>query len=264
MDDGHATVNASLAQPRANFWWIPTLAVLFLAGIGALPAASEPSAPPPDYPQSLERDLKATREALQQNPSDPQLLIKLAAIYLDLGEDLYTEKEQKLAAFEEGARQAKQALELHEANAEAHYFYAANLGSAAEVKGLAASLLALDEIKKHARRALELQKDHVPALHMAGMMLEELPQFMGGNKAVALEYLKRAVALEPNYSHARLDLAKMYLQRRDPEAARKELVAVVNMERPSDPYPWARRYRPEAERLLNSLNHQQPTESGTK
>jgi Flp pilus assembly protein TadD len=229
------------------------LTAVFVVGI-ATPAASESPALPADYPQSLERDLKAAREALQQTPSDPKLLIKLAAIYLDLGEDLYTDKAQKLAAFEEGARQAKAALELQEADAEAHYLYAANLGSASEVKGMAASLLALDEIKKHAARALALRKDYVPALHMAGMMLEELPQFMGGNKTIALDYVKRAVALAPNYSHARLDLAKMYLQRKDQDAAKRELVAVMNMDQPSDPYPWARKYRPEAERLLNSLD----------
>lgn len=234
--------------------WILPLAVVFVIGLPVLQAAAESPALPADYPQSLERDLKTAREALQQTPSDPKLLVKLAGIYLDLGEDLYTEKEQKLAAFEEGARQAKAALELQEANAEAHYLYAANLGSASEVRGLAASLLNLDEIKKHAGRALQLQKDHVPALHMAGMMLEELPQFMGGNKTVALDYVKRAVALAPNYSHARLDLAKMYLQRKDQDAAKRELAAVINMEQPSDPYPWARKYRPEAEKLLNSLD----------
>ena len=239
-------------QPRFLLQCGLLLMVVLLTGARA--SDSETPGVPADYPQSLERDLQAARESLQQNSSDPRLLVKIAAIYLDLGEDLYTEKAQKLAAFEEGARQAKAALELQEADAEAHYFYAANLGSASETKGMAASLLSLDEIKKHVQRALNLQKDHVPSLHMAGMMLEELPQFMGGNKTVALDYLKRAVALAPNYSHARLDLAKMYLQRKDQEAAKRELLAVIKMEHPSDPYPWAHKYRPEAERLLSSLD----------
>lgn len=218
-----------------------------------LPAFAQPPAPPPDYPQSLEQDLKKLLDAKAQNSSDPRLLIQLAGLYLEMGEELYTEKPQKLAAFNQGAQLAKQAMELDDNNAEAHYLYAASLGSAADQKGLASSLLALDEIKTHAKRALELQKDHVAALHMAGMMLEELPQFMGGNQTVALDYLKRAVTVDPNYSHARLDLAKMYLKRRNPEAARRELQAIINMDRPSDAYAWARRYRPEAERLLASL-----------
>jgi tetratricopeptide (TPR) repeat protein len=221
--------------------------------LAASPTLSQPPAPPPDYPQSLEKDLKKLLEAQAQNPSDSRPLIQLAGLYLEMGEELYAEKARKLAAFEEGAKLAKQVLDLDENNAEAHYLYAANLGSAADTKGMAASLLALDEIKTHTRRALELQKDHVAALHMAGMMLEELPQFMGGNKSVALDYLKRAVTIDPNYSHARLDLAKMYLKRRDPDAAKRELLAIVSMDHPSDAYAWARRYRSEAEQLLASL-----------
>lgn len=232
----------------------PLLAAAWLL---AVPAHAEPPLPP-DYPQSLERDLKALLDAKAQDSSDSTQLIKLAGLYLDIGEELYTDKAQKLAAFQEGARLAKRALELDEKNAEAHYLYAANLGSAAEAKGMAASLLALDEIKTHAKRALELHRDHVAALHMAGMMLEELPQFMGGNKAAALDYLKRAVVVDPNYAHARLDLAKVYLKRKDQEAARRELQAILDMEHPSDAYAWARRYRPEAEKLLASLKPAEP------
>jgi predicted Zn-dependent protease len=219
----------------------------------ALPSAAQPPAPPPDYPQSLEKDLKQLLDAKAQDASDPKLLIQLAGLYLEIGEELYTEKPRKLAAFEEGARLAKRAIELDEKNAEAHYLYAANMGSAADTKGVAASLLALDDIKAHAKRTLELQKDHVAALHMAGMMLEELPQFLGGNQAVALDYLKKAVSLDPGYSHARLDLAKMYVKRRDPESAKRELQAIIAMDHPSDAYAWARRYRPEAEKLLATL-----------
>lgn len=243
---------------------IAVLAALAWLLVASGRATAEAPVLPSDYPQSLERNLKALLDAKAQDSSDPRQLMQLAALYLDLGEELYSEKAQKLAAFQEGARLAKRALELDEKNAEAHYLYAANLGSAAEAKGLAASLLALDEIKTHAKRTLELHQDHVAALHMAGMMLEELPQFMGGNKAAALDYLKRAVTVDPNYSHARLDLAKVYLKRRDPEAARRELLAIVNMERPSDAYAWARRYRPEAEKLLASLKPADPAGVDTK
>ena len=86
-------------------------------------------------------------------------------------------------------------------------------------------------------------------------MLEELPRFMGGNPEAALDYLERAVKLDPTYTHARLDLAKMYLKRKKPDLAKRELLTIVNMVRPRDPYTWAKKYRPEAVRLLESLNH---------
>jgi len=210
---------------------------------------------PPDYPQSLERELAALLEVQSQKSSDPSFLLKLAGTYFDMGNDLLTGDEKRIRAYEEAARLAQRALELKEADAEAHFLYAAALGKAAELNGVTASLLSLEEMRRHVTRALELQKDHVPAIHMAGMMLEELPRFMGGNPEAALEYLERAVKLDPTYTHARLDLAKMYLKRKKPDFAKRELLAIVNMDRPRDPYGWAKEYRPEAERLLESLNH---------
>jgi len=104
-------------------------------------------------------------------------------------------------------------------------------------------------------RALELKKDHVPALHMAGMMLEELPRVMGGNPEAALDYVKRAVTLDPTYTEARLNLAKMYLKRNNPDLAKQELLAITNMDHPNDPYAWVQHHRPEAVRILDSLRH---------
>jgi hypothetical protein len=48
----------------------------------------------------------------------------------------------------------------------------------------------------------------------------------------------------------------MYLKRKKPDLAKRELLAIVNMARPRDAYAWAKEYRPEAERLLGSLNHE--------
>lgn len=105
----------------------------------------------------------------------------------------------------------------------------------------------------HVRRALDLQKDHVPTLHMAGMMLEGLPRFMGGNPDAALEYIKRAVTLDPTYTEARLNLAKMYLKRNKVALAIPELQGILQIASPRDAYAWSHQHCPEAQRLLDSL-----------
>ena len=231
------------------------LAGCLVVVLTALSVFAGPPALPPDYPQSLERDLDALLAVQSQQSSDPGFLLKLANTYFDMGSDLLTDDEKRIMAYEEAARLAQRALELKEADAGAHFLYAAALGKAADLKGVTASLLSLEEMRVHLTRALELQPNHVPSIHMAGMMLEELPRFMGGNPEAALEYLERAVSLDPTYTHARLNLAKMYLKRKKPALAKRELRAVVNMDRPRDPYGWAKEYRPEAERLLGLLNH---------
>jgi len=98
-----------------------------------------------------------------------------------------------------------------------------------------------------------LKANHAPALHMMGMMLEELPWFLGGDRESALTYLKRAVAIDPGYTHARLDLAKAYIKRRDSDAARRELAVILQGSLPSESSDSDRRHREEASTLLNSL-----------
>jgi Tfp pilus assembly protein PilF len=65
--------------------------------------------------------------------------------------------------------------------------------------------------------------------------------------------MKHAVATDPNYASARLDLAKMYLKRHDSESAKQELRMLVALEHPRDRYAWTSRYRPEGLRLLAAL-----------
>jgi len=209
-----------------------------------------PADPAVSSPQSLEDELRHLIAANADTSSDPAVLVKLANLYLNLGDDISTDVEKQRAAYEAGARIAKRALELQEANAEAHYLYAANLGRAAQLKGLTASALTIQELKYHVKRALEIQKDHAPSLHMMGMMLEELPWVMGGDSRAALVYLQRAVEVNPSYTHARLDLAKAYLRRKDVASARRELHIILE----SSLTPSAlNRHEKEAQALLISL-----------
>jgi len=223
--------------------------LMVVRAVSACPSSNGPS----DYPLSLERDLKKSLDANAPNSSDPKLLVTLSSLYLDLGNDLYTDREKRLRVYEEGARLARRTLELQEDNVEAHVLYASHLGEMAELKGVAASFLSLEEIRTHIRRALDLQKDHVPALHMAGMMLEGLPRFMGGNPDAAIEHIKRVVTIDPTHTEARLDLAKMYLKRNKVALAIPELQVILKIHSPRDAYAWSHQHCPEAQRLLDSL-----------
>lgn len=202
--------------------------------------------------QALEETIQAVLDEKAHHSSDPTILLRLADLYLDLGDE-HTDVAKRLAAYGEGARFARQALDLQEQNAHAHYLYAANLGSAAQVKGVMASALTITELKTHVRRALELKPDHSAALHMMGMMLDELPWFLGGDAVAALTYLKRATITDPSYVHARLDLARAYLKRRDLGEARRELGIILGGASSSISSDSDRRYREEASTLLNSL-----------
>lgn len=233
------------------------VAALFLLGISTAFVQAEQQVLSSDHTRALERELHTLLATQAPASLDPRILVHLADLYLDLGDDAYSEETQRRAAYEEGARLARRAIELDESNAEAHYLYAANLGSAAQLKGVMASAFTVHDLKRHVRRALELNPNHAPALHMMGMMLEELPWVLGGDAEAALTYLNKAVTTDPQYIHARLDLGKAYIKRQQIDAARHELNTIVSQAPPRDQSASEQRYRQEARQLLASLTPRQ-------
>jgi tetratricopeptide (TPR) repeat protein len=217
--------------------------------------SGEPAFSMGDSSETALEELNRLVTAHANESSDPRLLARLSALCLDVGKDVYTDETQRRAAYEEGARIAKRALDLQDTNAEAHYLYAANLGSAAQLKGLTASALTVRELKRHVTRALELKPDHAPSLHMMGRMLDELPWMLGGDADAALTYLKRAVDADPAYHHARLDLAKAYLKRNDRGSALRELSELIGIDDASSHV--ADRYQKEGASLLASLQERE-------
>ncbi len=230
-------------------------AASLLAGLSLLVCAwATPALPATElsYPELIEEEIKSLQAAGADQSTDPVFLTRLSDLYLDAGDYVYKKKDKRIQAYEEGTRLAERVLEVQEPNAQAHYLYAANFGSAARLKGMMASALTVMTLRKHTRRTLELAPDHPGALHMMGMLLGNLPTLQGGDSDESLTYLQRAVRVDPTYTHARLDLARAYLERDDIPNARKELHAVIESQHPRNQYAWAMIHKPEAEKLLQS------------
>lgn len=205
------------------------------------------------WQEKLERGIKILSEEKVEESGNANAMLKLAAMYLDLGYGVYGDPSRKIVAFKEGARLAKKALLIRETSAEAHFLYAANLGSAAEIEGLASSILTLQELKRHVVRALELDETHAPAHHMLGRMFEELPWFLGGDQTAAGHHLEQAVKLNPLYAPARLDWARWLLKQGQKDEARRELKVVITQPPLEKKWIWEQKYRPEAVLLLRQM-----------
>ncbi len=207
------------------------------------------------YPASLLVHLQELRQKYEVFPDDPDVLIQLASAYLDAGDEVYRERGERLEAYQAGADCAKRALALGRAQqAEAHFLYAANLGHIAQLKGVLVSAFLIREIKGHVEQSLELAPNHAPALHMMGMILDGLPWFLGGDAQGALSYLERAIAADPNYTHARLNLGKLYLKHGRVDEAREQFSLVMKTRSPRSFSVWSHRHHPEAVSLLRQLD----------
>lgn len=244
MRNNRARLTLASLSRRATPTILPSVVLFGIVTVSAMATA--------ETRQALESTIQAVLAEQAGHVANVSALVRLADLHLDLGDER-TDPALRKAAYDEGAKYAKQALDREERNAQAHYLYAANTGSAAQLKGMMASALTVADLKAHIRRALELQPNHAPSLHMMGMMLEELPWFMGGDAAAALTYLKRATTADPSYAHARLDLARLYIKRQDFGEARKELTTILGATPPTPPTDSDRRHREQASTLLGSL-----------
>lgn len=205
------------------------------------------------YPSSLQTQLQELQKKRKALPNNPDLLIQLANIYLDVGDDLYSDTAKRVEAYQAGADSAEQALVLNPQDANAHFLYAANLGHIAQLKGVLVSAWLIREIKGHVQQSIELAPNHAPALHMMGMILDGLPWFLGGDEQEAVSYVKRAVVADPSYTHARLNLGKLYLKQERIQEARKHFLLVTETQSPRGEYAWAHRHKPEALQLLQQM-----------
>jgi tetratricopeptide (TPR) repeat protein len=233
--------------------WIINFVVVVGITLGAERAFAQRDEMPTGYPQSLEVDLQSLLGRLREGSVSPGLLVRVASTYFDLADDFLTDEKRRREAYEAGARAAKQAFELDESNADAHFFHAANLGSAERLRGITNAAMVVKQIKHCAMRAIELNPKHAQALQMMGGLLMELPWFLGGDEKKAQEYLERAIAADGNFTNARILVATIYKKQRRIDDAKQQLEAVIRAGHPHYRFAWERTYKPQAEKMLREI-----------
>ena len=233
--------------------WIGVGCLVLGILVGAGQTFAQRDEMPAGYPQSLEVDLQSLLGRLREGSVSSGLLVRVASTYFDLADDFLTDEKRRREAYEAGARAAKQAFELDESNADAHFFHAANLGSAERLRGITNAAMVVKEIKLCAMRAIELNPKHAQALQMMGGLLMELPWFLGGDEKKAQEYLERAIAADGNFTNARILVATIYKKQRRIDDAKQQLEAVIRAGHPHYRFAWERTYKPQAEKMLREI-----------
>ncbi|RKX68819.1 hypothetical protein DRP53_09920 [candidate division WOR-3 bacterium] len=164
--------------------------------------------------------------------------------------DRKEDKEAKMVWFKKGVAYGKKALEIDDHSVGAHFWYLVNLGRIAELEGGLKAMGKVGEIKEEIDRVLELDSLHTGALDAKAMLLFRLPGFMGGDRKRAKELLKRAIAIDPNYTRLYLDLARIYLKEKNYDQAQTCLERVLSVKNPTIPADYHLHDRPEAMKLL--------------
>jgi len=200
----------------------------------------------------IDRARAALESEVARAPSLDALLL-LAWAHLLWADYRAPDVDAKLASYERGRDVAKRAIEMAPRSPEAHLWYAANLGRWAVTKGKLQSAFLLSTLRQEIHTVLELDPDNVPGLAVAGSFYFETPSLFGGDVPRAEGYLRKALALDPHFTRARVELARCLIAQGRYDEARQELKTVLDERQPSYIADWVMKHRPTAERLMAEI-----------
>jgi tetratricopeptide (TPR) repeat protein len=208
---------------------------------------------------------EAYRAALTREPRSLELLCRLVRVESELAEDRKGEDQRQLIAT--SVDHARAAVAVAPDSAQGHVWLAVALGRQALKEGPKTRLALSREIKSEVDRAIAIDPGigrayHVRALWnrklaslnflergVANSVLGGVPK--GASMENAVRDLQKAVELEPNFIHHRLELGRTYLMVKEREKARRELEMAISL-RPGGSALDAR-YQTEARELLAKL-----------
>ncbi len=187
---------------------------------------------------NLDRSIEILEGILEKDPDNVEALIFLSRVWLTYGYAKAPNDKEKLRVFNNGIKAAKKAIELAPDNPDAHFFYAANLGSWGEARGVLKSLFLLPEIKRELKLILKLDPNHVYALGMNGLLYYTIPDFMGGDLHISEIYLRRAIRLDPHLTVLKIYLAKNLIKQKRYNEAKEVLKEVIEEKTPTIYPDW--------------------------
>jgi tetratricopeptide (TPR) repeat protein len=192
-------------------------------------------------------------EAALTRDSQVDTMVMLAYVHFLYGDVRATTTEDKLAAYGRGQEIGKRAVELAPRNPEAHVWYGINAGRWGLTKGVMRSLFLLPTVRQEVATTLELDPKNLRALALSGNVFLEVPGLFGGDRAKAEQQFRKALEIDPHFTVARVDLARVLIASARSAEARQELQRVIDERAPNNIADWTAKDLPRARQLLESL-----------
>jgi len=180
-------------------------------------------------------------------------LVMLSYAYFMIGDIRAKTDEEKLAAYDKGRELGQRAVELAPRNPEAHVWYGINTGRWGQTKGIMRSLFLLPTVRQEAETTLALDPKNLRALALQGNVFFEVPRIAGGDREKAEATFRKAIEIDPHFTNARIDLARVHIANGKYPDARRELQAVLDEKSPQNVADWTARDAPRARQLLESI-----------
>jgi len=178
-----------------------------------------------------------------------EALVRLARAYIDIGDSIpeqgSTWKERKLKEYTVAEDYARRAVKVDANSTWSHFWVAASVGSIAVVSPVAKQIELSSEIRDAVERSIALDAKNGSAYHIYGVWHRKVAEigrashvlasvFYGrslpnGSLEKSIEYLKKAVALNPTVIVSRLELARSYVAKEEWAPARALLKSIPDL-----------------------------------
>jgi tetratricopeptide (TPR) repeat protein len=236
--------------------------VLIALALGVTPAAAPGQTPVEsaralvaryhEDPAAIDRARDLLQRALARD-RQVDTMVMLSYVHFLYGDVRASTTEDKLAAYDRGREIGKRAVELAPRNPEAHVWYGINTGRWGLTKGVMRSLFLLPTVRQEVEATLALDPQNLRALALSGNVFLEVPGLFGGDREKAEQQFRRALELDPRFTVARVDLARVLIATRRYADARRQLQRVIDEPTPNSVADWTVKDLPRARELLESI-----------
>jgi len=182
-----------------------------------------------DSGDSLKQATLLMEQLTTREPSNYEAWWRLARLRYYLA-DREKDSSKKSKMLQAGIEAARKAIALDDKRVEGHFWFAANQGEYADLKGALQSLNLVKTIRKEFEAALAINPGYENgAIYSAlGQIDLNLPRLLGGNDRRGIERLEEGIKVGPNNAELAVTLAEVYGKKGRKDEARKLLEAVIS------------------------------------
>lgn len=214
--------------------------------------------------------MQALSRVLQLDPNNYEAMSKTARGYIDLG-DMIPEteanwQEKRVKQYATAEEFARKAVKVDPKATWGHFYVAASLGKIATLSSVSKQIDMAAEMRSELEKAIEADPQNGFAYHVYAMWHRRMAEVGGmsrflasaflsrsvpeGNLTTALEYHKKALALNPTVISHHLELGKTYITVGKFDLARAELKSSLTL-----PIQFSddANHKKEAEKLLREI-----------
>jgi tetratricopeptide (TPR) repeat protein len=207
-----------------------------------------------DTGDNLKQAAAMMEQLTTREPSNYEAWWRLARLRYYLA-DREKDSSKKSKLLQAGVEAARKAVALDEKRVEGHFWFAANEGEYADLKGALQSLNLVKTIRKEFEAALAINPAYENgAIYSAlGQIDLNLPRLLGGNDHRGIERLEQGLKVGPNNAELAVTLAEVYTKKGRKDEAKKLLESVLSGNDPARSPAELAELKTKARSLLDKL-----------